>query len=270
MKTCSKLSFVLASVMLISSVLYAYMKESNIAARNYYNIMESGVLRVVVEQNNMSYSVNDDSTIVGLQYKMIEELAEDWKLSIHYIKVSDLGAAIDMLNNNEVDLLAWHIPIHVEMEENLAFTIPVFTSRQVLVQRKKSTTGIVRNQLDLAKQTIHIPKDSPYKQRIQNLAKEIGDTIYIEEINDIQLDSLFNKIAKGEINFTVCEQIVANVEKQQYPSLDTETAISFKQNYGWAVRQESTVLKDSLDGWLNVFLQSKEYNRMYRKYTKLK
>ena len=105
------------------------------------------------------------------------------------------------------------------------------------------------------------------KQRIQNLAKEIGDSIFIVEINEISIDSLFYKVANAEIDFTVCEKVVASIEKKKYPTLDTETAIGFKQNYAWAIRQNSSELQDSVNNWLNYFLETKEYNRIYQKYT---
>jgi membrane-bound lytic murein transglycosylase F len=271
MKTCSKISIFLTVLVISASIIGAYLQPQICPfSCDYDDIMEAGVIRVIVEKNNLSYVVINDSSTIGLQYKMVENLAKDWGIAVSYMDASDLGTAINMLNNNEVDIVVWHIPIHVEMEEKIAFTSPVFTSRQVLVQRKNAPNTLIRNQLDLAKKTIHIPKDSPYKQRIQNLAKEIGDSIFIEETNEIGIDSLFHRIATGQIEFTVCEEVVATIERKKFPMLDTETAVGFKQNYAWAVRQHSTILKDSINSWLNSFLETKEYNRIYRKYTGIK
>lgn len=268
MKTCSKISIFLTVLIVVASILGAFLQPKNCPLScDYDDIIETGVIRVIVEKNNLSYVVINDSSTIGLQYKMVETLAKDWGIAVSYIDASDLGTAINMLNNNEVDIVVWHIPIHVEMEDKIAFTVPVFTSRQVLVQRKNTPHTLIRNQLDLARKTIHIPKDSPYKQRIQNLAKEIGDSIFIVEINEISIDSLFYKVANAEIDFTVCEKVVASIEKKKYPTLDTETAIGFKQNYAWAIRQNSSELQDSVNNWLNYFLETKEYNRIYQKYT---
>ncbi|HNZ85543.1 MAG TPA: transporter substrate-binding domain-containing protein [Paludibacteraceae bacterium] len=268
MKLCSKISLVFVILVISFTVLFAFLRHSSpLFSTDYKDIIASGTLRVVIEKNTMSYVVVNDTNVMGLQYKMVEQLAKDWGVTVQYIDASDLGSAINMLNNNEVDIVVWHIPIHVEMEDKIAFTVPVFTSRQVLVQRKNTPHTLIRNQLDLARKTIHIPKDSPYKQRIQNLAKEIGDSIFIVEINEISIDSLFYKVANAEIDFTVCEKVVASIEKKKYPTLDTETAIGFKQNYAWAIRQNSSELQDSVNNWLNYFLETKEYNRIYQKYT---
>ena len=54
------------------------------------------------------------------------------------------------------------------------------------MQRKLQSTKdslYIKSHLDLAHKTLHIVKGSPYKQRIENLSNEIGDTIYIEEID---------------------------------------------------------------------------------------
>ncbi|MCQ2350944.1 MAG: glutamine ABC transporter substrate-binding protein, partial [Paludibacteraceae bacterium] len=42
------------------------------------------------------------------------------------------------------------------------------------------------------------------------------------------------------------------------------------QNYSWGVSPDTPVLLDSLNAWLEVYLESKEYNKIYRKYTGVK
>ncbi len=270
MKKCNKLSLLLIFTTICLVIIYAFLISSKWQGYDYDEIRKKGVIRIVVEKNTMSFTVTEDSTLIGLQYKMVKQLAKDWDIEVFFADASDLGTAIEMLNNNEVDVLVWHIPVHVEMEDNLAFTIPVFTSRQVLVQRNTVKNNIIRNQLDLAKKTIHIPKDSPFKQRILNLSKEIGDTVFIQELGAISLDSIFSKIAAGEIDYSVCEEIAAKIEKKQFPTLDTGTPIGFTQNYAWGTRHSAIALRDSLNKWLSEYLDSPEYNRIYIKYTGIK
>ena len=59
-------------------------------------------------------------------------------------------------------------------------------STEVLVQRKlenvPDSSLFIKSQLDLAGKTLHVVKGSPSILRIRNLGNEIGDTIYVEEI----------------------------------------------------------------------------------------
>lgn len=237
---------------------------------DYKRIAERGYLKVIVEPNQMSYQTAGDS-LSGLQVRMIEEFAKSKGLAIVFISETDLSKAISMLQNNEVDVLAWHIPVYNDMKEVISYTIPVFTSRQMLVQRKKDskdTTGIyVNNQLELASRCIYIVPGTVFKQRLENLSREIGDSIYIEEIPNAAPENLVRMVADTIIDLTVCDEFVSRILKKEYTNIDDQIAVSFTQNYSWGVNQNTTELLDSLDTWLAVYLESKEYNTIYRHYT---
>jgi len=249
--------------------------------RDYDEIFSSGELKVIVEDNKMSYftiqcdSVVECDTLGGLQVKMIEEFGREKGLNITFFEERDLGKAMEKLYNNEVDVLVWHIPVYDDMKEKIAYTIPVFTSRQKLIQRKPGTrsadtTLFITNQLDLACKEVFIVPGSIFKQRLEHLQREIGDTIYLRELEGSNDDLLFRLVNDTLIDYSVCDEFVARVLQKDYPDVDMSTAVSFTQNYSWGVSPTSPALLDSLNSWLAVYLESKEYNKIYRKYTGVK
>ncbi len=248
--------------------------------RDFNEISRDGVINVIVEDNKMSYitiqcdSLVECDSLEGLQVKMVEEFALKHNLKIKFISERNLDKAMGMLIGNQVDLLAWHLPVYNDMKESVSYTIPVFTSRQKLVQRRRHESGLdttfIDNQLDLAGKHIYVVPGSIFKQRINYLEKEIGDTIYLHEIPDSNDDMLFRMVSDTVIDYFVCDEFVARVLQKDHPDVDISTAISFTQNYSWGVRPESTALLDSLNSWLSVYLESKAYNKIYRKYTGVK
>ena len=108
----------------------------------------------------------------------------------------------------------------------------------------------VRSQLDLAGKTLNVVKGSPSILRIRNLGNEIGDTIYINEIEKYGSEAIARSAADS------------------LPQIDINTAISFTQFYSWGVSKQSPVLLDSLNSWLERFKTKKEYKKIYRKYYK--
>jgi len=261
---CILLVFVIAVFMAF------YKNNKAMFAHDYPQIVKNGTLKVIVEPNKMSYRVIDMDSIVGLQVKMIERFAEDHNLKVEFVEENDLSKAMEMLDANEIDVLVWHIPVYDQLKNKISYTIPVFTSRQMLIQRKKSktdTTQFIRNQLDLAGKTLYILPGTIYKQRIEHLSKEIGDTIHIKEIPNADPSDLFKMIIEKNIDYTVCDEFVARVLLKDFPTIDMGTAVSFTQNYSWGINPASTILKDSLDSWLAIYLESKDYNRIYRQYT---
>lgn len=239
-------------------------------------IQDQNKLRVIVEPNSMSYKVIDVDSIAGLQVLMIDSFAKAMNIkNVELISETNLTEAINKLLNHEVDILAWHIPIYNTMRDKINYSIPVFTSRQMLIQRKynpKDSVEFIRNQLGLADKEVYLQPGTFYRQRIENLSKEIGDSIHIKEVANARPTDLFNMLVNRDIDYTVCDEFVARVlikENKEFSKLDMNTAISFTQNYSWCVHPDCPLLLDSLNSWLDKYLESKEYNKIYREYTKV-
>lgn len=261
---------IIIALIIVSFVLFArsYQRKTD-----YARIKQVNTLRVIVEPNTMSYQVVDIDSIAGLQALMIKQFALDHQIDrVEFINEPNLSAAIDSLLQNKVDILAWHIPIYNQMRQKISYSIPVFTSRQMLIQRKENpadSTAFIRNQLELANQEVYILPGAFYRQRLNNLSSEIGDSIYTKEIPNAVPTDLLNMLVERHINYAVCDEFVARVllKKTEFKDLDMSTAISFTQNYSWALNPNTPILCDSINAWLSIYLESKEYNTIYRQYT---
>ena len=180
-----------------------------------------------------------------------------------------LAESFQELEKNKCDIIARNIPITSDIKEEYLFTEPIVLNKQVLVQRtEEANKGIkpLRNQLDLAGKTLYIPKDSPARLRLQNLGHEIGDTIYVVEDELYSGEQLAIMVAKGDIDYAVCDQQIATLSQKQLPEIDIKTDISFTQLQSWAVRKDSPILLDSLNSWLDQIRKNGTFNKIYKKY----
>ena len=160
------------------------------------------------------------------------------------------------LSDGRYDVIAYGILATSELKDSLLLTSPIILNKQVLVQRKangENDSLYIRNQLDLAQKTLHVVKGSPSILRIQNLGNEIGDTIYIKEIEKYGSEQLISLVAHGDIDYAVCDESIARAVADSLPQVDINTAISFTQFYSWAVSKQSPALLDSLNTWLDKF-----------------
>ena len=121
--------------------------------------------------------------------------------------------------------------------------------------------------MELANKTVHIVKGSPSIFRLQNLSNEIGDTIYIKEIERYGQEQLLAMVANKDIDYAICDESIALSAVHNLPELDIETAISFTQFYSWGVHRENTILLDSLNAWLESYKQTPDFQALIRKYT---
>ncbi len=270
-KSQSKILLIIAIFVCIATTTFVTINTKQKKTTPQLTEQNNDTLKIIVEQNIISYEQVKDDSIAGLQVLMIERFAKDNNIkNLKYINELNLNDAIKKMLNNEVDILAWHIPIYADARKKIPYTIPVFTSRQILLQRNESlndSVKFIRNQFDLAKKTIHIAQGTYYKKRIQTLSSEIGDTINISEIPNATPQDLCEKLMNREIDYTVCDEFVARQLVKEFKKLDMSTAISFTQNYSWGVNPKDKPLLDSINNWLKVYLESKDYNTIYRQYT---
>ncbi len=238
------------------------------AVRDYPQIAGEGVLRLVTDYNPSGYYITGD-TIAGFQYELAQAIAELSGLDVQIGLEMSLQKSFESLTGRACDVIARNIPVTSQAKESYLFTEPIILNKQVLVQRTaKSNEGVqpIRNQLDLADRTLYIPKDSPALLRLQNLAKEIGDTIHVKEDSLYAAEQLIIMVAKGDIDYAVCDQLVAVGLQKQYPEIDIATDISFTQLESWAVRKDAPILLDSLNGWFRQIRENGLFDRIYKKY----
>lgn len=236
--------------------------------RDYADIVKEGVLRVATEYNSISFYVDGD-TIAGFNYELIHAFARDKGLRVNIDPYMSFEDRIRGLNEKRYDVIAYGILATSAQKDSLLLTSPIILNRQVLVQRKKTGENdslYIRTQLDLAQRTLHVVKGSPSILRIQNLGNEIGDTIYIKEIDKYGSEQLISMVAHGDIDYAVCDESIALAAADSLPQIDINTAISFTQFYSWAVSKQSPALLDSLNTWLDKFQKEEEYQKIYKKY----
>ena len=146
-------------------------RPQEIGPRDYPEIKEEGILRMITEYNQSGYFVSGD-TVQGFQYELSQAIAKLSGLEVQTHLEMSLAKSFEELSDNKCDVIARNIPITSEMRENYLFTEPIVLNKQVLVQRTAEANNgqaPIRNQLDLAQKTLYIPKDSPALLRLQNL-----------------------------------------------------------------------------------------------------
>lgn len=84
-------------------------------------------------------------------------------------------------------------------------------------------------------------KPGKYLDRLINLDKELGGGILIHKVeNDsVTTEDLIMQVSNGTIDYAVCDNDLAKLNKTYYPNLNISMPISFDQRASWAVRKTS-------------------------------
>ena len=233
-------------------------EQPKLSTKDYPEIKEEGILRIITEYSLSGYFVKGD-TISGFQYEMSQAISKESGLEIQTLLDMNLDNSFEKLNNGECDVIARNVPITSELKDKYLFTEPIVLNKQVLVQRKLADgkeQKPIRNHLE------------PALQRLKNLSEEIGDTIYIKEDSLYSDEQLIIMVSSGDIDLAVCDQQIAEASLKEFNNIDIKTDISFTQLQAWVLRKDSPILKDSLDKWISQIRENGLYNRIYRRYYK--
>lgn len=259
----------LLAVLVTMSQLYNRSQEHSFTSRDYPEIAEEGILRLITEYDQLGYFVAGD-TIQGFQYELSQAISRLSGLEVQIQLEMNLSKSYEALASGTCDLIARNLPITTQLRDTFLFTDPIVLNKQILVQRKRPAgdSALIRNQLDLARKTLYVPQDSPALFRIRNLEHEIGDTIFIVEEQRYSSEQLMIMVEAGEIDYAVCDQQTAKELQKKLPNVDIETDISFTQLQSWAVRKSSPILLDSLNSWLQQLKQSSLFEDIMNRYYK--
>lgn len=272
MKRINRLSIYLfllvLTLLIMGGIQLFHALQQPMLPRDWNEIKEEGILRIAVDYNQTSYYVSGD-TIAGFEYELCRSLEQDYGLRVEIYPETSLAATLQGLLAGKYDVVARSIPITVENKEKFGFTDPILLNRLVLIQRTaRANNGIepIRNQLELAGKKVYIPAEAASRERIHNLSVEIADSIFLEEDSLYGEEQLIMRVAGGEIDYAICDEMLARTLRNNYPQLDILTAISFNQFRGWAIRKESTALKDSLNNWLHRKISTKDFLEKKKRY----
>lgn len=255
-------------IVLIIAVISIMVSLKHCAASPHAATEKSGndTINIAIEYSPLSLYTYDD-TLGGFSYdfmRMVENVSRH-KFVFHPIVT--LESTLAGLDNGKYDMVIAQFPSTKENKEKYAFSDALHLDRQVLIQLKDSCGNItVKSQLDLANDTVYIVKGSPMHSRLTNLGREIGDTIFIAEDAVYGPEQLFLRTATGEIKYAVINESIAAQLAKLYPAVDYSTEISFSQFQPVILRATDTVMRDSLNHWIETVKLSKSYKSLQSRY----
>jgi len=267
--------FKIIFISVVFSVLSCSNRHKDTSSSGLEAIKERGKLIALTNYNSISYFIYR-GTPMGYQYELLKLLADRLDVELEIVISNDLNEAFRKLNDNECDIVAINLTVTKERQKLLTFTNPISQTQQVLVQKKplnwrkmsRRTMDkyLIRNQLSLAKKTIHVMKNSSFVDRLINLENEIGDSINIVEVEDYDTEQLIKLVSKGEIEYTISDKEMAQLNQSYYPNIDIETVVSFPQQQAWAVNKNNKELLLETNKWIDSIKRTNLFAVIYNKY----
>lgn len=237
---------------------------------------KEGVLTVLMDNSLTSYFIYKGQPL-GYEYEMLALFTKENNLTLEVKIIGQVENLLDSLLAGKGDLVAANLTISKKRKEKIAFSEPLFRTKQILVQRlpenkSKMTSdeieeSLIRDRLDLSGKNIMVRKNSSYELMLSNFVEETGISIFLTQApGDLVTEHLIDMVSNKEIDYTVCDLNKAEIFNSYYDNIDIQTPMSLSQPIAWAVNRESTELLSILNSWIEKRLGSLEFNMINNRY----
>lgn len=222
------------------------------------------VLRVATISRSTSYYTTRGGHEMGYDYELIKGVAEKLGKKLE-IKVAKSNEELISMLGDSADVLAFPVVINKANKERMLFVNKETITHQVIVQRKKGVNKKKQDVLDLIGKKITVVKGSKYHHRLLNLNDEIGGGMEILTVSaDNDEEELIDRVSHGEIEMTVSDNDIAQLQRRYFKNLDISLEVSHPQRNAWAVAQNDTALLKEINDY---FAENpKTISKLYSKY----
>jgi membrane-bound lytic murein transglycosylase F len=207
----------------------------------------------------------------GYDYEMVKAFARHLGVKLKIVVLDDVDLMFEKLNRGEGDLIATHLTATPERSRHVAFGPPVCATRQVCVQRVHSPHepegSFISDTAQLAGKEVWAHKYSVFYARLSEMNRWMPDSIKINEApGEISTDDLLRLVSEGEIDYTITDENLAQLQQPDYPNLDMRLAISGQQPIAWAMRKNAVQLQLELALWMLKPGTAKKFSSTFNKY----
>ena len=261
--------------------------------RDLAQIKERGTLTVLAPYNSTTYFLYRGEPL-GYEFELLRSFAEAQGLALKVIVVTDPKSFFPLLNSGDGDLVAARLVPTEQDQEHVSFTNALYRTEPALVQREKPAAAtdpvtekalqpgpheelpemdiqarLITRPSQLANKTVHLPEQSPYEQTMVELSDSISGDIHVVEMGGaIQDEALAEKVAQGEVEFTVMQSNLAELKESEYTNLKVRPILGRSHSVAWAVRKNAPELMEALNSWIAEKQNGPLFDRLYQKYFK--
>lgn len=261
--------------------------------RDLAEIKERGQLIVLAPYNSTTYFLYRGEPL-GYEYELLQAFAKDEGVALKVIVATDRKSFYSMLNAGDGDLVAARLIPTEEDKANVAFTRELYRTEPALVQQelppdKANMPEAAEKALQpgpadelpevdiqarritrpsqLAGETVTLPEQSAYRRTLLELSDSISGDINVVEVGGkIEDEALAQKVAKGEVEFTVMQGNLAELKEAEFRNLKVRPIVGRAHSIAWAVRKNSPALTEELNRWIEEKKNGSLFDRLYKKY----
>jgi membrane-bound lytic murein transglycosylase F len=236
--------------------------------RSLAEIVKSGYLRVLTRNNDTSFFIYRGHRM-GFDYEVGKKLAQSLGIRVDMIITQSWAEMVPALLKGEGDVIAAEVTVTDQRKKQVLFAEPWGHTREVAVW-KDGTTKLETAE-DLSGKEVHVRKSSTYWGSLQALSAKLAAAgkpgITLTPVpEDWETDTVLQAVSKGEIAYTVADDLLANVHTAYWENLVVGPPITGERDLAWAVRPGDLKLKKAIDRTFRDLRRKPDFNLLKNRY----
>ncbi len=230
--------------------------QESVYSKDWEDIVKRDTLSVLME-NSASTFYNYQGVSQGFDYELMKTFCDANHVALKVVVMDNVDSMFQKLIRGEADVIASNITQTPSRSEQYLFSTPLYTTKQVLVQRwadekLERKYPVIRDTTQLDSLTISVHRYTSFFERLTAMERTMGmDLDVIEAPGKYSADDLVRLVAEGKIEATVTDASLAGILVEEYPNLQFELPITVPEPIGWVMRKNASQLKEKLDEWLS-------------------
>jgi membrane-bound lytic murein transglycosylase F len=196
-------------------------------------VIQLGELRVVTRNTPTSYFVTPDGP-AGPEYDLVRGFADDLGVRLVIETVENVAEILPQLSKGNVPMAAAGLSMTESRLEYLSFGYPYNTVDMHLIYKLGS--GKPRSIEETVGRHIEVVAASSHSDMMEMLGAAYPELDWSENA-DVEVVDLLEKVARGELDFTIADSTEFNIQRHFYPDLRMALNLDIADPIAWAFKK---------------------------------
>ena len=194
-------------------------------------VLEIGELRVVTRHSPTAYVVAPDGRPSGPEFDLAQAFADDLGVELIVETVQSVSEVLPFMLTGKAHLAAAGLSVTPARREYVNFGHPYDLVDMHLIY--KLGTGKPRSIDDVLSKTTEVVAGTSHVDMLASLQEIYPDLNWLENA-DVEVADLLEKVAAGEIDFTIADSTEFSIQRHFYPDLRVALDLEIGDPLAWA------------------------------------
>ncbi len=197
-------------------------------------VIDLGELRVVTRDTPTSYYVGPDGP-AGPEYDLFRGFAESLGVTLVIETVESVSEILPRVNEGKAHMAAAGLSMTDSRREYLSFGYPYNSVDMHLIYKLGS--GKPRSIEEVIGRHVEVVASSSHSDMLDSLSVAYPELEWSENA-DVEVVDLLEKVALGELDFTIADSTEFNIQRHFYPDLRIALDLQIADPIAWAFKKK--------------------------------